>query len=122
MQDKKAMKRLGLCLLLLMTVPVMGQEAKRVVLSPKSNIATAEVAGGFAKYCPNVVVTENQAKADYILEAAETMSADDGTTYRHWHFTLMNKDGDVLMTTKPEMHFGNKFKHHFEAACKYINK
>jgi hypothetical protein len=100
----------------------MGQETKRIVLSPKSNISTAEVSEGFAKYCSNVVVTENQAKADYVLEAAETSKLIDGTAYRHWHFTLMNKDGDVLMTTEPERHFGKKFKHHFEAVCKYINK
>lgn len=116
------MKRMNLLLFLLLAVPVVSQEPKRLMLSPKSNIATAEVAGGFAKYCPNVVITENEAKADYILEAAETMSADEGTTYRHWHFTLMNKDGDVLLTTKPEMHFANKFKHHFEAVCKYVNR
>jgi hypothetical protein len=45
-----------------------------------------------------------------------------GTTYRHWHFTLMNLDGDVLVTTHPKdsgygvggFRFTNKFKHHFE--------
>lgn len=68
------------------------------------------------------MLTQNDTKADYILEAAETVGADEGTTCRHWHFTLMNKDGDVLMTTHPETHFGNRFKHHFEAVCKFINK
>lgn len=97
-------------------------EPKRIILSPKSNISTAQIAEGFAKYCPNVVLTQNDAKADYILEAAETVSADDGTTYNRWHFTLMNKDGDVLMTTHPEMHFGKAFKHHFETVCKFVNK
>ncbi len=98
------------------------QNPKRIYLSPKSNITTAEVSDGFTKYCPNVVLTQNEAKADYVLEAAETTSASDGTTYRHWHFTLMNAEGDVLMTTHPEMHFKNKFKHHFEEVCKFINK
>lgn len=98
------------------------QNTKRIFLSPKSNITTAEVADGFSKYCPNVVLTQVETKADYILEAAETVSADEGTTYRNWHFTLMNQDGDVLMTTHPETHFTHKFKHHFEAVCKFINK
>jgi hypothetical protein len=49
-----------------------------------------------------VVVTQNEDKADYILEGAETQSAGEDTTYNHWHFTLMNRDGDVLLTTHPQ--------------------
>lgn len=101
---------------------VAQQNQKRIFLSPKSNITTAEVAEGFSKYCPNVVVTQNETKADYVLEAAETISADEGTTYKHWHFTLMNHDGDILLTTHPERHFGKKMKHHFESVCQFINK
>ena len=74
---------------------------KRVMLSPKSNLDTASVSEGFAKYCPNVVVTENEAKADYVLEAVNKTTYSDGDSASHWHFTLMNKDGDVLMTTHP---------------------
>ncbi len=101
---------------------VAQQTTKRIFLSPKSTITTSEVAEGFAKYCPNVVLTQNQAKADYVLEAAETVSADEGSTYRHWHFTLFNPDGDVVLTTHPETHFTHKFKHHFESVCKFVNK
>ena len=108
---------------LLSVIPLLGQSnSKRIFLSPKSNITTAEIAEGFAKYCPNIVLTQNEAKADYVLEAAETVSAADGTTHRHWHFTLMNEGGDVLMTTHPETHFRNRFKHHFESVCKFVNK
>ena len=118
------MKRLSAVLLLFsMTLLVAAQQAqKRIFVSPKSNITTAEIADGFSKYCPNVVLTQNETKADYVLEAAETMSADEGTTSRHWHFTLMNRDGDVLMTTHPERHLTKRFKHHFEEVCKFINK
>jgi hypothetical protein len=98
------------------------ENTKRIFLSPKSTITTSEVAEGFSKYCPNVALTQNESKADYVLEAAETTSASEGTTYRHWHFALMNSEGDVLMTTHPEAHFTHKFKHHFEAVCKFINK
>jgi hypothetical protein len=94
----------------------------RIMLSPNSNISTSQVAEGFAKYCPNVTLTQNESKADYVLEAAETVTADEGTTYSHWHFTLLSKDGDVLMTTHPEMHWGSKTKHHFESICKYVGK
>jgi len=67
-------------------------------------------------------VTQNEEKADYIFEAAETQSASEGTTYNHWHFTLMNRDGDVLLATHPETHFAHRMKHHFQSLCKYINK
>lgn len=103
-------------------VTIAQQNTKRVFLSPKSNVTTAQVAEGFAKYCPNVVVTQNEEKADYVLEAGETTYMDEGTSYPRWHLTLFNRDGDVLVTTHPEMHFSHKFKHHFETVCKYINK
>jgi len=56
-----------------------------------------------------------------VLEASSKTTYLDGDSYSHWHFTLLNKDGDVLMTTHPEPHFTRKFKHHFESVCKYIN-
>jgi hypothetical protein len=117
-----------LCSALLLCFRVAASEVvaqsspKRIFLSPKSNITTSEIAEGFAKNCPNVVLTQNDAKADHILEAAETVTADEGKTYDKWHFTLMNRDGDVLMTTHPEMHWGSKTKHHFQSICKFINK
>lgn len=102
---------------------VLGQTpaTKRVILSPKSNLDTSSVSEGFAKYCPNVMMTENEAKADYVLEASSKTTYSDGNSYSHWHFTLLNKDGDVLMTTHPETHFTHRFRHHFESVCKYIN-
>lgn len=105
------------------SMPVLGQApaTKRVMLSPKSNIDTASVSEGFAQNCPNVVVTENESKADYILEASNKTTYSDGDSYSHWHFTLLNREGDVLMTTHPERHFAHKFRHHFESVCRYIN-
>jgi hypothetical protein len=102
---------------------VLGQDSttKRVILTPKSNLDTASVSEGFAKYCPNVVVTENEAKADYVLEASSKTTYSEGNSYSHWHFTLLDEDGDMLMTTHPEPHFTQRFKHHFESVCKYIN-
>jgi hypothetical protein len=123
------MKRLILlAVVVLATLPLAGQAPapKRVILSPKSNLDTSSVSEGFAKYCPNVVVTENAEKADYVLEAVNKTTYSDGDSSSHWHFTLMNKDGDVLMTTHPEQHVkdsikGERFKHHFMSLCKFIN-
>lgn len=114
--------KLSVLFALLLTISGPGQEqpTKHVILSPKSNLDTASVSEGFAKYCPNVVVTENDAKADYVLEAAEKTTVQDGDSSRKWYFTLLNKDGDVLMTTHPKLSFP-KYKHHFQDVCKYIN-
>jgi hypothetical protein len=118
--NAKSVVVFGLC----MVGAIAGAQDKptRIYLSPKSNITTAQISEGFAKSCPNVVVTQNAEKADYILEAAETQSASEGTTYNHWHFTLMNRDGDILLATHPETHFAHRMKHHFQSVCKYINK
>ena len=124
------MRRLALVVFLVCvanTAQSQTPATKRVMLSPKSNLDTASVSEGFAKYCPNVVVTENEAKADYVLEAVNKTTYSDGDSASHWHFTLMNKDGDVLMTTHPEQHVkdnlkGQRFKHHFVSVCQYINK
>jgi len=122
----KRMKTVVMVLLLIsasIPVIVLGQVSatKYVILSSKSNLDTASVAEGFAKSCPNVVVTENASKADYVLEASGKTTFSDGDSSSHWHFTLLSKDGDVLTTTHPEVHFTHRYKHHFDAVCKYIN-
>jgi hypothetical protein len=68
--NAKSVLLFGLC----MVGALAGAQDKptRIYLSPKSNITTAQVSEGFAKNCPNVVETQNEEKADYILEAAET--------------------------------------------------
>jgi hypothetical protein len=113
-------KRL-LLVVLMAAVPVVAQApVKHIMLSPKSNLDTASVSEGFAKYCPNVLVTENEGKADYILEAVEKTTYEDGDSSKKWHFTLLSKDGDILMTTHPKMSLP-KYKHHFQDVCKFIN-
>jgi hypothetical protein len=117
------MKLCGMVLCVIATMPVFAQAppTRHIILSPKSNLDTATVSEGFAKYCPNVLVTENESKADFVLEASSKTTYLEGDSYSHWHFTLLSKDGDVLMTTHPERHFTHKFKHHFESVCQYIN-
>lgn len=72
--------RLAFLSLLSVTVLLGQANQKRIFLSPKSDITTAEIAEGFAKYCPDVAITQDAAKADYVLQAAETVSADKRTT------------------------------------------
>jgi hypothetical protein len=112
--------KLAIPALLLLAMPLSAQDTKRLILSPKSNIDTSEIAEGFHKYCPNVLVTEDQTKADYVLEAAEVTTFDKGDSTRRWHFTLLSKDGDVLFTTHPKISFAGR-AHHFEDTCKFLN-
>jgi hypothetical protein len=69
----------------------------------------ATVSERFAKYCPNVVVTENTSKADYVLEAWKSQSL--------WHLALLNKNGDLSNGHA----FNHSFNDHFKSACKKIN-
>jgi hypothetical protein len=68
----------------------------------------------------------HQITSDFVYDLPigrkQFLARNEGTSYNRWHFTLMNAEGDVLMTTHPELHWGKKFKHHFEAVCKFINK
>jgi hypothetical protein len=51
----------SLILVCVFSVALLAQNPqKRIFLTSKSNITTAEVAEGFSKYCPNVVLTQNQ--------------------------------------------------------------
>jgi hypothetical protein len=86
-------------------------------------ITTAEIAEGFAKYCPNVAITQDAGKADYVLEVEETVSADKGTTDRLWRIRPTHERGtwDIVLLTPPQVQ-GHKYKHGFEAVCKLVNK
>jgi hypothetical protein len=106
--------------LVLLASVTFAQDSKRVILSPKSTINTASIAEGFGKYCPNVLVTEDGAKADYVLEAAETKTFSDGDSHEHWHFTILSKDGDVMFTTHPKFSL-HGLGHHFQETCEFIN-
>jgi hypothetical protein len=96
----------------LVSVVLLAQTSvtKYVVLAPTSNIDMATVSEAFAKNCPNVAVTENASKADYVLEA---LKSPEGL----WHIALLSKDGDLLMAT----HFTHSLNDHYKSACKYIN-
>ena len=54
-------------------------------------------------------------------QASSKTTYSEGNSSSSWHLTLLSKDGDVLITTHPEIHFMHGFKHHFESVCKYIN-
>ena len=80
-----------------------------------------------SRQLPVFVLSEPEKYQNTQREAVNKTTYSDGDSSSHWHFTLMNKDGDVLKTTHPEQHFkdsvkGQRFKHHFVSLCQYINK
>lgn len=114
------MRMFAIALALVFTLSAAAQQAaKHVFLSPKSNITTSQVSEGFSKHCANVVITTDETKADYVLEAANAEKFSNGTSSPRWHFTLFNASGDVVLTTHPGLL--NAPAKHFEAVCKFIN-
>jgi hypothetical protein len=57
-------------LLVLSALPVLSEEApKRIVLTHKSNVPTADITKALQKECPNASITDDATKADFSLEA-----------------------------------------------------
>ena len=109
----RILARLAFLSLLPVTVLLGQANPKRLFLSPKSVITTAEIAEGFAKYCPNVAITQDAGKADYVLEVEETV----------WRIWPTHETGtwDIVLLTPPQVR-GHKYQHRFEAVCKLVNK
>ncbi len=65
---------------------------------------------GFQNKCPNVSLTLDQAKADYIMEATEN------DRQNRYEITLFNNKGDAIYRTET-IRVGNAMKD----VCKVIN-
>jgi hypothetical protein len=119
----RILARLAFLSLLPVTILLGQANPKRIFLSPKSIITTAEIAEGFAKYCPNVAITQDAGKADYVLEVTETVSADKGTTDTLWRIRPTHERGtwDFVLLAHPHVR-GHKYKHRFAAVCRLVNK
>jgi hypothetical protein len=85
-------------ILLLMSTIVSAQSTEhiRISLTPRSNVSTSEVAKGFDKHCPNVIITDDPSRADFTLEAWYT---GDGPGRKPYKFTAF-KNGDRVFSTE----------------------
>jgi len=69
------------------------------------------------KECVNVIITDNEERADYRLEASHAWCCTPRGEPRGYEFTLFNRDGDAIGSTKTHT-FGNAVKD----ICKLIGR
>jgi len=84
------------------------QKPLKIALTNASTIASADIVKDMSKQCPNVTVTLDSSKADYMLEASGEGHAGNGE-YLKYKFTLFDRDGDALYSTSTH-HLSNAVK------------
>jgi hypothetical protein len=83
----------------------------RIVLTAESSVSTAEVGKSLDKHCPDVVLTIEQSKADFMLEAANTSGR------KPYKFTLFDHSSDRVFSTETTL-LDNAVKD----VCAYVQK
>jgi len=66
-------------------------------LGNSSNVSAAEIGKGLDKHCPEVVLTIEQQKADYLLQARDTGA---GAARKPYKFTLFDATSDRVFSTE----------------------
>jgi hypothetical protein len=85
-----------------------GPRPLKLVLSPRSTVPPAEVMRHLSSHCPNVSITQDSLKSDFMLEAWGWSG--------NYKFTVFAHGGDAVFATST-MRLGNAVKD----VCKYIN-
>jgi hypothetical protein len=84
------------------------QRPVKIVMSPASNVPTADVMKNLVNKCPNVRITLNPKESDYMLDAR-------GWT-GYYRFALYQKGGGAIFSTRTQW-LSNSVKD----VCKFIN-
>jgi hypothetical protein len=66
-------------------------------LGNSSNVSAAEIGKSLNKHCPEVVLTIEQEKAEYLLQARDTGA---GPARKPYKFTLFGHSGDRVFSTE----------------------
>jgi hypothetical protein len=66
-------------------------------LANSSNVSAAEIGKALDKHCPGVVLTIEQQRADYLLEAKDTGA---GSMRKPYKFTLFDHTSDRVFSTE----------------------
>lgn len=106
---------IGTAMLLVALLAVAGMAKKapkppvKVLLSPASTVASADLVKYFQQRCPNVTITLAPKESNYMLEA--------GGWPGHYRFTVFRKGGDAVFATST-VFLTNAVKD----VCKYVNR
>jgi hypothetical protein len=65
--------------------------------SAQNGVSSSEVGKSLDSSCPDVIITADRKKADYLLEAIDTGA---GKLRKPYKFTLFNPDGDRVFSTE----------------------
>ena len=86
-----------MCLLLSAGRGIAKEQPKpvKLVLSPATTVPTADILKNLHEKCPNVAITLDSKKSDYMLEA--------GGWSGHYKFTLFKHGGDAVYGTSTVM-------------------
>ncbi len=66
-------------------------------LGNSSNVSAAEIGKSLDKHCPEVVLTIEHGKAEYLLQARDTGA---GAARKPYKFTLFGQSGDRVFSTE----------------------
>jgi hypothetical protein len=83
----------------------------RIILTAESSVTTAEVGKSLDKHCPDVVLTIEQPKADFMLEAANKGGR------KPYKFTLFDHTGDRVFSTET-----TRLDNAVKDVCAYVQK
>jgi hypothetical protein len=105
------MKRVLLSAVLFLAVGVpalpAGPKPLRVFLSPASNVPKADIMKNFSDKCPNVTITLDSKKSDFMIEARWV---------GRYEFTIFKHGGDAVYGTQ------TNFLHNaVKDVCHYMN-
>ena len=107
-----------LFIVLLCSVSTSGQNLPvRIALSPRSTVPMSVVARGMDKKCSGIILTTDASKADYLLEASETVDMRNGTDYGRIEYALLSPSGDVLFHTSTR-----RYDNAMKDVCKFIGR
>lgn len=80
----------------------------RVVIKPGSTVYRADIMKNLSEKCPNVTITQDSKKSDFMLEALGWSG--------NYHFTVFKHGGDAVYATQTQW-LSNAVKD----VCKYVN-
>lgn len=90
--------------------PIPAQNApKSIALTGKSDVPAKDILKALEKECPNVSITNDFTKSDYLVEAIKGMADPKSGEQEGFDLTLFDRDGKTIRTTST-LRLGNAVK------------